>query len=96
MSFPLQEGIHLRVVHLVTKVGNNQEEDIIKLERMMSYLRGSTERRVVLRLGEDELKVRLYVDAAYGVHSMCGDRGPGCGALQVREAEDCLEVEHRG
>ena len=57
------------VSYLATRVQNCHEGDIPKLERAMSYVRGSAEKGVVLRPREEELQVRMYVDAAYGVHS---------------------------
>jgi hypothetical protein len=58
------------VSYLATRVQKCDEEDVRKLERVMSYLRGSSERGVVFRPGKGEMTVRVFVDAAYGVHSI--------------------------
>jgi hypothetical protein len=45
-------------------------DDLVKLDRVMRYLRGTRDRGIVLRPGVgDELRVSVYIDAAYGVHS---------------------------
>ena len=54
------------VSYLATRVQNCHKA---KLDRVMNYVRGSAERGLVLRPGVGELRVRMYVDAAYGVHS---------------------------
>jgi hypothetical protein len=38
-----------------------------KLERLLGYLQAITERKLVLRVG-NEVKVTAYIDAAYGNH----------------------------
>ena len=57
------------VSYLATRVQKCYEEDIRKLERVMSSLRGSSDKGVVFRPGDREMTVRVFVDAAYCVHS---------------------------
>jgi hypothetical protein len=44
----------------------------------MSYLRGTSERGVVFRPGEGEMTARVFVDAAYGVHSNAKSHTGAC------------------
>jgi hypothetical protein len=58
------------VAYLATKVQKCDTDDLVKLDRVMRYLRGTRDRGIVLRPGVgDELRVSVYIDAAYGVHS---------------------------
>ena len=72
------------VSFLSTRVNNCDEDDLRKLRRLLGYLRATRERGVVLRIG-DEIGVKAYIDAAYGVHSSSGKSHTGC-AIVVGEA----------
>ena len=74
------------VAFLCTRVTRSNLDDVRKLERLMSYLSGTKERGIVLRPGLRGMQVRVFVDAAYGVHAdfksssggtiVLGDAGP--------------------
>ena len=56
------------VSFLATRVTKCTEDDIEKLVRLVRYIRYTKERGIVLRPGQLGIKVRIYIDAAYGVH----------------------------
>ena len=74
------------VAFLCTRVTKSNLDDIKKLERLLSYLSGSRERGITLKPGVKGMQVRIFIDAAYGVHTDCksssggvtvlGDAGP--------------------
>ena len=55
------------VAFLSTRVNECDQDDLSKLKRLLGYLKGTRERGIVLRIGE-HMRVRAYIDAAYGVH----------------------------
>ena len=68
------------VAFLSTRVNECDQDDLSKLKRLLGYLKGTRERGIVFRIGE-HMRVRAYIDAAYGVsHTDCsimlGDGGP--------------------
>jgi hypothetical protein len=65
------------VAFLSTRVQCCDIDDIAKLKRLLGYLRGTRERGIVLRVGDD-LRVKAYIDAAYGVHQDSGKSHTGC------------------
>jgi hypothetical protein len=65
------------VFFLTTRVQCCDIDDIAKLKRLLGYLRGSRERGIVLRVGDD-LQVKTYIDASYGVHQDSGKSHTGC------------------
>ena len=56
------------VAYLATRVKKADEDDVGKLRRLIRYLRSSSGRGLRLRPGLGGIKVRAYIDAAYGVH----------------------------
>ena len=65
------------VSFLSTRVQDCDSDDLRKLERLLGYLVGTPERGIVLRVGE-QMSVRAYIDAAYGVHTASGKSHSGC------------------
>lgn len=57
------------VAYLATRVTKCTDDDVDKLKRVLKYIAKTRERGVVLRPGRLGVCVRVYVDAAYGVHS---------------------------
>ena len=57
------------VAFLATRVTRCTEDDWEKLTRLLRYVNGTKERGIVLRAGKDGIIVRVYIDAAYGVHA---------------------------
>ena len=53
---------------LATRVTKCTEDDIEKLDRLIRYVRYSKDRGLVLRPGVRGIGVRIFIDAAYGVH----------------------------
>ena len=74
------------VAFLVTRVTKSDRDDVNKLKRLLLYINGTRGRGIVLRPGERGVQLRIFVDAAYGVHSdgrsasgsviSLGDAGP--------------------
>ena len=74
------------VAFLVTRVTKCDQDDMAKLRRLLLYINGSRGRGIVLKPGPRGVQLRIFVDAAYGVHSdgrsatgsviTLGDAGP--------------------
>ena len=65
------------VAFLSTRINECDQDDLSKLKRLLGYLKGTRERGIVLRIGE-HMRVRAYIDAAYGVHQESGKSHTGC------------------
>jgi hypothetical protein len=65
------------VAFLTTRVSDLDIDDIAKLDRLLVYLRAYQHRGIVLRVG-DNMIVRAYIDASYGVHKSSGKSHTGC------------------
>ena len=65
------------VAFLSTRVLICDIDDMAKLKRLLGYLYATRDRGIVLRIG-DNLEVRAYIDAAYGVHQESGKSHTGC------------------
>ena len=65
------------VSFLTTRVQECDIDDMAKLKRLLGYLLGTRHRGITLRIGEN-MTVRAYIDAAYGVHSTSGKSHTGC------------------
>ena len=57
------------VAYLATRVTKCMGDDVEKLRRVLKYVADTVERGVVFRPGKLGLCVRVFIDAAYGVHS---------------------------
>jgi hypothetical protein len=57
------------VAFLVTRVTKCTEHDWEKLTRLLRYVNDTRERGIVLRPGKSRIAVRVYIDAAYGIHA---------------------------
>lgn len=57
------------VSFLATRVQKCTSADLVKLDRLLRYIRSTKDRGLVLRPGRDYTTVSVYIDAAYGVHS---------------------------
>lgn len=65
------------VAFLTSRIHVCDQDDLAKLRRLLGYLGGSKERGIVLRIG-DEINVKAYIDASYGVHQDSGKSHTGC------------------
>ena len=72
------------VAFLTTRVHEVDIDDLAKLRRVLGYLRATQHRGIVLRVGEN-MAVKAYIDAAYGVHKSSGRSHTGC-AIVLGEA----------
>ena len=62
--------IQTAVGYLTTRVANPNEDDWMKLKRVLQYLRGTIDMK--LTLGADDMtKMKSWVDVSYGVHDDC-------------------------
>ena len=69
--------IQTAVGFLTTRVSCPDEDDWMKLKRVLQYLRGTLDLK--LTLGADDItKMKSYVDASFGVHSDCRSHTGGC------------------
>jgi len=59
------------VSFLTTRVNCCDVDDLAKLRRLLGYLLATRERGITIRLG-DKVRVAVYIDAAYGVHTNSG------------------------
>ena len=57
------------VLYLATRVTRCTTDDVEKLKRVMKYVADTRDRGVVLSPGALGICVRVFIDAAYGVHS---------------------------
>ena len=57
------------VAYLATRVTRCTTDDVEKLKRVMKYVAATRDRGVVFRPGQLGICVRVFIDAAYGVHS---------------------------
>jgi hypothetical protein len=74
------------VAYLTTRVTKCNLDDVIKLTRLLKYVRRTQNTGIVLKPGKLGIIVRSYIDAAYGVHTdgksvtgcvtIIGDQGP--------------------
>ena len=65
------------VAFLSTRVHECDVDDISKLQRLLGYLLGTRERGIRLTIG-NRIEVRIFIDAAYGVHLASGKSHTGC------------------
>ena len=72
--------IQTAVGFLCTRVCNPDEDDWIKLKRVLQYLRGTLDLK--LTLGADNLEMmKSWVDVSYGVHDDCKSHTGGCASF---------------
>ena len=93
------------VSFLTSRVGAYDIDDLGKVRRLLGYIRKSRNAGVCFRIGSDMI-IRVYVDAAYGVHIHDGKSHSGWGIHSARgrrttrskvgEAEERHEVQYRG
>ena len=55
--------------YLATRVTRCNTDDVVKLNRLLKYVSDTRERGVVFRPGTMGICVRVFIDAAYGVHA---------------------------
>ena len=56
------------LAYLATRVDRCTTDDVDKLERLLRYIADTRDRGVVFRPGKFGIRVRVFIDAAYGVH----------------------------
>ena len=59
----------MTVSYLATRVTKCTTDDLVKLRRLLRYLNVTRGRGIVLRIGSEGICVRVYIDAAYGIHA---------------------------
>jgi hypothetical protein len=65
------------VSFLSTRVKVCDVDDMSKLRRLLGYILGTRHRGIILCIGE-QMTVKAYIDAAYGVHQDSGKSHTGC------------------
>ena len=84
------------VAFLATRVTKCTNDDVERLDRVLKYMSDMRERGVVMRPGVLGLSVRLFVDAAYGVHYDGKSHTGSCvvigdvGAVHCRSGKQCI------
>ena len=74
---------------LASRVTRCTEDDEEKLERLVRYIRHSQRRGIVLAPGNMGIMVRMFVDAAYGVHQDRTSHTGSCVVIGDRGAVHC-------
>jgi hypothetical protein len=74
------------VAYLATRVTKSNTDDMVKVSKLLKYLRHTKDTGIILKPGNEGITVKCYVDAAYGLHSdgksvtgsviVIGDSGP--------------------
>ena len=95
----------MAVSFLTSQVGQYDVDDLGKVKRLLDYIRKTWDSGVCFRIGAD-MKIRVYVDAAYGVHIHDGKshsgsyavlgRGGPLGAKFGKQRNVCDQIKHRG
>ena len=57
------------VAYLATRVTRCTRDDVVKLDRLMRYVKGTKERGIVLIIREEGVNVKVYIDEVYGIHA---------------------------
>ena len=70
--------ILLPVNFLTSRCQNPNIDDLAKLRRVLGYLLATRDEGLILRIGEAGVRVRAYIDAAFGVHPATGKSQTGC------------------
>ena len=78
---------------LATRVTRCTEDDEEKLERLVRYIRHSQSRGIVLAPGNMGIIVRMFVDAAYGVHQDRTSHTGSCIVIGDRGAVHCRSAK---
>jgi Reverse transcriptase (RNA-dependent DNA polymerase) len=81
------------VAFLSTRVTCCNEDDMDKLIRLLKYLRESEDRGLVLRPGTKGITVRVFVDAAYGVHADTKSHTGSCVVIGDTESVHCKSTK---
>ena len=83
--------------HCATRVLSPDEDDLKKLERILSYLLYTKSQGMVLRIGP-EIQLKAYVDASFGTYEdMKSVNDWQCYSLRKeRQAEDSYQVIYGG
>ena len=81
------------VSFLATRVTECTADDLGKLARLVRYIRRTKNRGIVLRAGHLGICIRVFVDAAFGVHndfrSHTGNRGHRGRTLPILQTDIC-------
>ena len=77
ISKQCQLDIQTTVAFLTTQVSNPDKDDWSKLRRVLQYLRGTMNMKLVIG-GDDIHRMKAWVDVSYGVHSDCRSHTGGC------------------
>ena len=87
------------VAFLATRVSRCDSDDLEKLARLIRYIRATKDHGLVLRIGEEGMKVKVLIDAAYGVHADGKSHTESCvviggvGAVQQIVTKSSTEAE---
>jgi len=65
------------VSFLTTRVHKCDLDDLAKLRRLLGYLLKTRDRGIILRIGEN-MTVKGFIDASYGIHDDSGKSHTGC------------------
>lgn len=87
------------VAFLTTRVQSPDRDDMRKLTRLLGYINGTRDRGITLQIGST-MVVRVYIDAAYGVHAESGKSHTGAmvvigesGAVHARSTKQKIVVK---
>ena len=83
------------VAFLATRVTRCTDQDWEKLTRLLRYINDTKERGVVLRPGKDGIVVKVYIDAAYGVHADGKSHTGSCIVVGATGAVHCKSAKQQ-
>ena len=83
------------VAYLATRVTKCTKDDLVKLGRLMRYVRETRDREIVLRAGAAGIEVRVYIDAAYGVHADGKSHTGSCVVIGELGAVHCKSTKQQ-
>ena len=79
----------MALAHLATRVTQCTTDDVEKLKRLLRYIADTRDRGVVFRPGKFGIRVRVFIDAAYGVHQDGKSHTGSCVVIGDLDAVHC-------
>ena len=83
------------VAFFATRVTKCNSDDLVKLERLLKYVRCTKDRGIVFAPGDKGIEVSVLIDAAYGVHPDGKSHTGSCVVVGQRVAEHCKSAKQQ-
>jgi hypothetical protein len=85
----------LVVSYLATRVSRCTKDDLVKLTRLLRYLRETRDRGLLPMPGKRGITVSTYIDAAYGVHQDLKSHSGSCVVIGDLGAVNCRSTKQQ-